>query len=256
MVRGLKLFADYFAGYEDRYVLIGGAACDIWLSKAELQPRATKDLDLVLVIEAVDLAFVAHFWAFVREGGYTRSEVSKGKRRCYRFAKPMRDDFPFMLELFSRQIGLLEQGIPGSIIPVATESSLSALSAIMLDDAVYRFILETRRKESGLMVLDQRALIPLKAAAYVDLKVRRERGEHIDTDDIAKHRNDVLRLSVLLSERDRVNVPSSLLDSVRELLADIEVDKPDWPAIRKSLRFPAPLNSEQLITLIRIVYGT
>jgi len=74
MVRGLKLFAEYFAGYEDRYVLIGGAACDIWLSKAEFRPRATKDLDLVLVIEAVDSAFVARFWTFVREGGYTRSE--------------------------------------------------------------------------------------------------------------------------------------------------------------------------------------
>jgi len=35
MVRGLKIFADYFTGYEDRYVLIGGAACDIWLSKAD-----------------------------------------------------------------------------------------------------------------------------------------------------------------------------------------------------------------------------
>ena len=33
MVRGLKLFADCFAGYKDRYILIGGAACDIWLSK-------------------------------------------------------------------------------------------------------------------------------------------------------------------------------------------------------------------------------
>lgn len=255
MVRGLKLFADYFVEYEDRYVLIGGATCDIWLSKAELQPRATKDLDIVLVIEAVDLAFVSHFWAFVREGGYTRSEVSEGKRRCYRFAKPMREDFPFMLQLFSRQIGLLEQDAPGSIIPVATESSLSALSPIMLDDAVYRFILETGRKESGLMVLNHRALIPLKAAAYVDLKARKERGEHIDTDDIAKHRNDVLRLSVLLSENDKINVPSSLLDSVRELLADIKAEKPDLTAIRKSLRFPAPLNSEQLITLIRSVYG-
>lgn len=69
MVRGLKLFAEYFAGYEDRYVLIGGAACDIWLSKAEFRPRATKDLDLALVIEAVDSAFVSRFWAFVREGG-------------------------------------------------------------------------------------------------------------------------------------------------------------------------------------------
>lgn len=255
MVRGLKLFADYFAGYEDRYVLIGGAACDIWLSKAEFRSRATKDLDLVLVIEAIDAAFIARFWAFVREGGYARFEVSEGQRRCYRFAKPVREDFPFMMELFSRQIGLLEQGAPGSIFPVAIESSLSALSAIMVDDTVYRFILETRRKESGLMVLDHRGLIPLKAAAYGDLKARRERGERIDADDIAKHRNDVLRLSVLLSDDDRVDVPSSLLMPLRELISDLEVDKPDWPALRKSLSFSAPLNGDRLVALIRSVYG-
>ena len=255
MVRGLKLFADYFTGYEDHYVLIGGAACDVWLSKAEFRPRATKDLDLVLVIEAEDSTFIARFWSFIREGGYTRSEVSGGPRCCYRFAKPIREDFPFMLEFFSRRIGLLEQSAPGSIFPVAIDSGLSALSAIMLDDTVYSFILGTRRKESGLMVLDHRALIPLKAAAYVDLKDRRERGEHIDADDIAKHRNDVLRLSVLLSEDDRIDVPNSLLISLRELLTDLGADRPDWLALRKSLSFPAPLNGDRLIALIRSVYG-
>jgi len=160
-----------------------------------------------------------------------------------------------MIELFSRQIGLLEQGLPGSIIPVVTESSLSALSAIMLDDTVYRFILKSRRKESGLMVLDHRGLIPLKAAAYVDLKTRRERGERIDADDIAKHRNDVLRLSVLLSEDDTIDIPSILLISLRELITDLEAEKPDWLAFRKSLGFLAPLHGDQLIALIRSVYG-
>ncbi|MCX7028466.1 MAG: hypothetical protein NT061_13500 [Spirochaetes bacterium] len=125
----------------------------------------------------------------------------------------------------------------------------------MLDDTVYRFILETRRRELGLMVLDHRGLIPFKATAYVDLKAQRARGERIDADDIAKHRNDVLRLSVLLSEDDRVEVPSSLWISLRELLADLETDRPDWPAIRKSLRFPAPLNGDRLVALIRRVYG-
>lgn len=255
MVRGLKLFADYFRGYEDHYVLIGGAACDVWLSKAEFRPRATKDLDLVLVIEAVDSSFIVRFWSFIREGDYAQSEVSDGPRRCYRFAKPVREDFPFMLELFSRKIGLLEQSAPGSIFPVAVDSSLSALSAIMLDDTVYSFILGTWRKESGLMVLDHRALIPLKAAAYVDLKAKHEHGEHIDANDIAKHRNDVLRLSVLLSEGDRIDIPSKLLLSLRELLADLEADRPDWLALRKSLSFPAPLNGGRLIALIKSVYG-
>ena len=226
MVRGLDLFAQRFAGFENRYVLIGGAACDIWLSKAAFRPRATKDLDLVLVIEAVDAAFVERFWDFVREGGYSSGEVEPGSRRSYRFAKPFRDDFPFMLELFSRRPDLLEGGTPGSIVPVPVEASLSRLSAILLDEEAYRFILRSRQEESGLMVLGPLALIPLKAAAFVDLQEQRARGEDVDADDIAKHRNDALRLAVLLTQDDRVTAPRSLQDQLRELLADVDAHAP------------------------------
>lgn len=255
MVRGLELFARYFAGFEDRYVLIGGAACDLWLSKAEFRPRATKDLDLVLVIEAVDASFVSRFWAFVREGGYAQREVEADTRRCYRFAKPSRDDFPFMLELFSRQPNLLVGGISGSIVPVPVESSLSRLSAILLDEEAYRFILGAREAESGLMVLGPSALIPLKAAAFVDLREQRARGESVDADDIAKHRNDSLRLVLLLSQDERFTLPTSLADALRELLSDVDLHKPDWLALRKSLGMAGNLDGDRLVALIRTVYG-
>ena len=32
MVTGINTFKEYFAGYENQYVLIGGAACDIIFS--------------------------------------------------------------------------------------------------------------------------------------------------------------------------------------------------------------------------------
>ena len=32
MVKGLDTFREYFAEYENQYVLIGGAACDIWIA--------------------------------------------------------------------------------------------------------------------------------------------------------------------------------------------------------------------------------
>ena len=31
MVKGLEKFKEYFAGFEDNYVIIGGTACDIIL---------------------------------------------------------------------------------------------------------------------------------------------------------------------------------------------------------------------------------
>lgn len=57
MVKGLDVFAAYFAGDEARYVLIGGVATHLVLDEAGLATRATKDLDIVLCVEALDAAF-------------------------------------------------------------------------------------------------------------------------------------------------------------------------------------------------------
>ena len=54
MVKGLDLFREHFRSYADRYVLIGGAACDLAMGEAGLDFRATKDLDIVLCLEAID----------------------------------------------------------------------------------------------------------------------------------------------------------------------------------------------------------
>jgi hypothetical protein len=108
MVKGLEVFREHFRNYADRYVLIGGAACDIAMTGAGLAFRATKDLDIVLYVEALDTAFVQAFWEFVRAGGYEVQEKSTGEKQFYRFQKPTNADFPFMLELFSRQPDVLQ----------------------------------------------------------------------------------------------------------------------------------------------------
>lgn len=42
MVTGLNIFRDYFADDTDKYVLIGGAACDIVFTSNDATFRATK----------------------------------------------------------------------------------------------------------------------------------------------------------------------------------------------------------------------
>ena len=58
MVHGIDKFREYFSDFTGRYVLIGGTACDIILNKANADFRTTKDLDIVLIMEAIDKAFV------------------------------------------------------------------------------------------------------------------------------------------------------------------------------------------------------
>ena len=88
MVRGLARFREHFAGFEDHYVLIGGAACDLAMTEAGLDFRATKDLDIVLCVEVLDAAFVGAFWEFINHGGYRNRQKSTGKRLFYRFHDP------------------------------------------------------------------------------------------------------------------------------------------------------------------------
>lgn len=102
MVRGVARFREHFAGFEDHYVLIGGAACDLAMLEAGLDFRATKDLDIVLCVEVLDAAFVRAFWEFVQNGVYQNRQKSTGKRLFYRFHDPEDDSFPWMLELFCR----------------------------------------------------------------------------------------------------------------------------------------------------------
>lgn len=56
-MRGIDKFKERFAGHDGEYVLIGGGACDLLFGEAGQDFRATKDLDLVLLVEALTPEF-------------------------------------------------------------------------------------------------------------------------------------------------------------------------------------------------------
>jgi hypothetical protein len=161
MVKGLEVFREHFRNYADRYLLIGGAACDLAMSAAALPFRATKDLDIVLCVEALDGAFVQAFWEFVRAGGYENQEKSTGEKQFYRFQKPTRPDFPFMLELFSRQPDVLQVAEGSHLTPLPVEEETSSLSAILLDNDYYNFICAGRQEIDGVTTVSAAQLIAL-----------------------------------------------------------------------------------------------
>ena len=74
MVTGIDSFKEWFKGCEEQYAIIGGTACDILMTEEGLDFRATKDLDLVLIIEAVDASFGRRFWNYVKQAGYEAQE--------------------------------------------------------------------------------------------------------------------------------------------------------------------------------------
>ena len=57
MIAGIAKFKEYFSGFENQYVLIGGSACDLNMQDAALPFRATKDIDIVLIVESLTSEF-------------------------------------------------------------------------------------------------------------------------------------------------------------------------------------------------------
>lgn len=219
MVRGLNVFRNRFAGFEDHYVLIGGAAVEVAMDAAGLQFRVTKDLDIVLHVEALDAEFATAFWAFVADAGYAFREKSTGKPTLYRFSKPTDGSFPYMLELFSRRPELIEPAADCHLTPLPIAEEVSSLSAILLDDDYYDFVHEGTRVVDGLSVLTPEYIVPLKARAWIDLTERYGRGEDVSRGDIKKHRNDIIRLSQLISPGARIVLSDSIGADMAEFVA-------------------------------------
>lgn len=193
MVKGISVFRDYFNEYKDQYVLIGGAACDISFHEMDMDFRATKDLDMVLVVEALTEEFASKFWTFIRDGKYRNRARSNGKTQFYRFDKPETAGYPAMIELFSRAEWELK---PESVLtPIHIDDSVSSLSAILLNDSYYQLLLEGRTVIDGVSILKPTWLVLFKAKAWLDLNEKKAQGVHVDSKDIKKHRNDIIRMA-------------------------------------------------------------
>ena len=220
MVKGIERFRDYFRDFTDEYVLIGGAACDISFNNNNADFRATKDLDIVLIVEALTIGFGKRFWKFIQDGGYQNRAKSSGKPQFYRFDKPMQAGFPAMLELFARTEYILKEDF--GITPLHIDDSVSSLSAILLNEAYYKALLQGREVIDGISVLPHSMLIPFKAKAWLDLSERDRRGEHVDSRDLKKHRNDIIRMaSELLLER--CELPDEVRNDMRTFIDAMNV---------------------------------
>lgn len=219
MVRGLGYFRDYFKDFQDSYILIGGVACDLAMEQAGLGFRATKDLDIVLCAEAIDERFIAKFWEFVKEGSYDHQEKSTGDKQFYRFNTPSNDQYPFMLELFSRKLNVMTLEDDSHLTPIPVDADVLSLSAILLDDDYYECIEKGKTIIDGVPVLGAAYILPFKARAWLDLTKRRASGDRVDSRDIKKHRNDVVRVFPLLAPDQRVDIPESIKADMREFVA-------------------------------------
>ena len=249
-MEGLEKFREAFAEFSDNYVVIGGTACDIAMTGTVVRPRATHDIDMIVIVENMTEAFGERFWQFVREAGYRpekrkQTDDESPKYELYRFLDG-KEGYPEMIELLSRHSDIF--GEPHGIIiePLPIGEDVSSLSAIIMDDDFYNFTIAHSKLTNGIRHADSTALIALKAKAYMNLIADKQAGKHVNSKDIKKHRSDVLK-NVVIMEDNEIIAPESIVACIRDFVTSI---RNDWNTLSEPLAKALDQNSSFIEALL------
>lgn len=249
MVIGIDSFREKFKGYTDYYTVIGGTACDILLTEADRTFRATKDIDMILIMEDNFPEFAAVFWEYIKEGGYKCGWKNAESMHFYRFTDG-KSGYPAMIELFSRKPGYhleIEEGI----IPIHIDEDISSLSAILLNDDFYEFMKAGRKVVNGIGVLGAEYLIPFKMYAWINLLERKRMGEHVNEKDLKKHKYDVFRLLQIVDATTKVESMGIVTESIHKYIEEISaVDESEVRLLQMGL----PFDRDQGVELLKDIY--
>ena len=250
MVSGVESFRKWFAEYTDQYTIIGGTACDLLMSEDGLDFRATRDIDMVLIVESLTPEFGRRFWEYVQAAGYEHRNKSTGEPQFYRFSKPSSREYPYMIELFSGRVDAIELPEDAVLTPLPLDDEISSLSAILMDADYYQFLREGKIVLNDIPVLDAAHLIPFKAKAWLDLTERNRNGEHVDSKNIRKHKNDVFRLSILLTSDIRVILSAAIRSDLEKFFSAMEAETIDLKAfgIRSQ-------SQQEILQKLKTIYG-
>ena len=186
MVSGFTKFKERFQGFENQYVIIGGTACDLIMENEELPFRATKDVDIVLIVESITAEFGRQFWEYVKEAGYEHLNKSTGNAQFYRFTSPKSKEYPYMIEIFSRNPDFIILEDDAVLTPLPIDDEISSLSAILLNEA---FIGRALINEPAYILADE-------PTGNLDSKTSRE------ILDILKFTNQKYKQTILLVTHD------------------------------------------------------
>lgn len=249
MVPGIDTFREKFRNYTDYYTVIGGTACDILLSEADIPFRATNDIDMILIMEDNFPEFAKIFWEYIKEGGYKCGWRNSEQMHFYRFTEGKKG-YPTRIELFSRKPGYhleVEEGI----VPIYIDEDTSSLSAILLNDDFYQFMISGREVVDGVGLLGAAHLIPFKMYAWINLLERKDRGEHVNERDLKKHKYDVFRLLQIVTAGTKVESSGMVKESIHkfiELIAALD----EQEIMLRTMRMPFDRN--QGVELLKGIY--
>ena len=263
-------FCSHFAGHEESFVLIGGSACSCWYADSPTSFRGTRDIDVVIVVEALNREFVDLLVAYLRDNGYAswvrHPQNGPAKRVMYRFVNPA-NRRAAQIELLSRSGEIRRIESLQSAVPIKAEGEYTGLSGIVLDDAYYDFIRTQCQTVMGCPVLSLPGLVLLKIKAFLNLgaavaEAGAPQGSDSAADNRKKHRNDVFFMLATMEPAlyaTPISLTPALMDDVRAFAAQFMNDPSAESAVRDSLRRRLgrafPFSMEMLISTLNAIFS-
>jgi hypothetical protein len=102
---------------------------------------------------------------------------------------------------------------------------------------------------SDIAVLSHTYLIPFKAKAWLDLRDRKSKGQHVDEKDNRKHKNDILRLATLLAGTEQCELPDPVRRDIALFIDNLRSESVDLKALKIS-----GITFEDILTVLEQVY--
>lgn len=121
--------------------------------------------------------------------------------------------------------------------------------AILLNDDFYNFMLQGRKIINDICVLGAEYLIPFKMYAWLDLKNKKQNGEHVNEKDLKKHKYDVFRLLQIVQNDSKIRVEGLVKESIVAFLEEM-LDE-----ILPLAQLGLPFEKEEAITILHELYS-
>lgn len=140
------------------------------------------------------------------------------------------------------------QGIESDLGRFQTVDASGSLSAIFLDNEYYDLMEKGIVEIDGLPVLSLDYLPVFKIHAWVNLSDDKALGKRVSSDEINKHRRDVLRLCALFNPGTHIDLPNSIKAEVKRFVSEQPWDN----NMMRNLKLA--ISADEMADIIRSVY--
>ncbi len=248
MIAKIQRFCSFFSEHKDCYALLGGAACSVWYMNRRPHFRPTKDVDVVLLIEALsqNASFMERFHEFIERYAYHGESCGLNEQGHLRMFRLLTDhpEVPAQIEILSRKGDIPLLPPHRHTAPLIIENRHTYLSCILMDDEYYHFLRHHVTLREGIPVPTKASLIALKIKAYLNLREVREtatdekqKQNTIPSEqEMNKHMKDVFfLLTGVQPSEDSTTIPDAIAHDVRQFEKLVR-DSVSWIDIAQSLR--------------------